>query len=196
MEIISQREFGRRVGVSEGMVRKAIDNGWIIQGRTTRPSGTPAISYEIALEEWKASPGGIQAAAKNPNAILQSVKRTPEPKAETPAADPIKPAALFDPELAAEKAKIIKSKGMSQQISIQRAALALQKEQGKLVDKEQADKQLFEFGQMLSESILTVPHRIIDQVRTADRHTGLHLMLNELKQALRGLDKPPDLTKY
>ena len=194
MELISQREFGRRVGVSEGMIRKAIDNGWIIQGCTTRPSGTPAINYEVALAEWNASPGGIKAAAKNTEAAGTIKTKTPDSKAP-PAPETKIP--LLDPAIAADKKQIIEDKKFSTRLLLQRQALELQKAQGKLVDREATDKQLFEFGQSITENLLTLPNRTVDLIRGApDRHTAVTIFTNELKTALRGLAQPPDLSKY
>jgi hypothetical protein len=194
MELISQREFARRVGVSEGMIRKAVDNGWIIQGCTKRPSGLPAIAYETALAEWNASPGGIKSAAKNINTPAD-VKTKPLDTKPPAASDQRAP--LLDPAISADKKQIIEDKKFSTRLQLQRQALELQKAQGKLIDKEATEKQLFEFGQSITENLMTLPNRIVDLIRSAaDRHTAVTIFTNELKQALRALAQPPDLSKY
>jgi hypothetical protein len=198
MEIISQREFSRRVDVSEGTIRKAIEAGWIINGCTTRASGLPAINYEIALEEWEKSPGGLQAAEKR-TLKGEIRKKTPVPdvtKSTAPADAPPSPKLpIYDAEAAEIKKNIIKEKSITAKIQQQKQALELQKILGKLVDKDKVEGELFNFGKGIRENLTRVPDRYIDEIRNApDRHTAYQILLNGINEALRSLSSPPDLS--
>lgn len=200
-EIISQREFARRIGVSEATVRKAITNDWIVGGCTTRESGRPAINFETALNEWNASPAGLQAAEKNngkpASSYIPKKDRSAAPttseKITTPVAGPKAP--LYDPEAAAAKKKIIENKQNSSQIEVQRRAIELQRLMGKLVDKDLVDNILFDYGKGLRDNLVTIPDRYIDDIRNApDRNSAHEILLNGITEALRSLSTPPDLT--
>lgn len=200
MEVISQREFGRRLGVTETTIRKAVSSGWIVEGRTLRDNGRPAILYEKALQEWNTSPAGIHAAKNQGKSISGYVPKkqrtSPGTEEQHTASEKLK-APLYDPEAAAAKKKIIEYKQNSGHIDMQRRAIELQRLMGKLIDKEQAYNILFEFGKGLRENLLALPNRSVDEIRTApDRHSAVMIYEAAINEALRALTVPPDLTKY
>ena len=47
MELISKREFARRVGVSHTAINKAVENGRVVYA-----SGTRKLNYPVAREQW------------------------------------------------------------------------------------------------------------------------------------------------
>ena len=47
MELISKREFARRVGVSHTVINKAVENGRVVYA-----SGTRKLNYPVAREQW------------------------------------------------------------------------------------------------------------------------------------------------
>jgi hypothetical protein len=202
MTVISQREFARRVGVSEATIRKGIDAGWIINGRTTRPSGTPAIDYETALQEWNNSPGGLQAAAKGnklaaPGADKKPAAEVPQKETTTnaTAAPAVNKDVFFDPEILAKKRKILSEKEQSSTISRQRQQLALQKELGLLVSKDKVDSALFEFGKSVRENLLVLPNRLTALIRSAPSdQEGQRIFYDGLVSMLKILTNPPDLS--
>lgn len=206
-EIISQREFSRRIGVSEATVRKAIEAGYIMEGRTTRPSGLPAINYETALAEWNNSPAGLQAEEKRTVKAPVTKTTTPKPAgAKDTSGQPedkiMEPGAggkkiFYDPEIMASKKEILEDKKNSVKIRTQRDALELAKAMGKLVEKSHVESALFEFGKGLRDNLTTIPDRYIDDIRNApDRHTAHEILLNGINEALRLLASPPDLTRH
>lgn len=186
-EIISQREFARRVNVSEGMIRKAIspDYGWISKGRTTTESGRPALDYEMALDEWNKSPGGLKSPGILPQKATTKVKDTAEKEVKT---------TIQLPEVPAEKLEMMAKRNRSIDISTARAALQLQKEQDKLVDKDKSYAAWFEFGKMLRENIMILPARLTALIRSAPSdQEGQEIFANGIEDALRNLTTPPDL---
>ena len=199
-EVISQREFGRRLNVSEGTVRKAIDAGYIVQGRITKDSGKPALIYEIALQEWNNSPAGLQAEEKRKGPaptpkVTTTVKNFVQTKSESQPdqkAGPVKP--IFDPEAAAAKKEILKDKQTQVKLRIQKEALELQRLTKKLVDKEIVYRELFEFGKSIRDNIMTVPDRCIDELRNAkSRHEAHKILTDYLTEALRSLSATPNI---
>lgn len=194
-ELISQREFARRVKVSEGMIRKAIDNGWIINGRTTRPSGTPALFYEIALDEWNKSPGGLKAPGILPQKDTKTLPKSASTAPESPAAN--SKTITINPEVSAEKLEMMAKRNKSIDISTARQALALQKEQNKLVDKEKSYSAFFDFGKMLRENLTLLPSRLTQLIRSAatDRE-GQDIFAKGIEEVLQNITTPPDLTAF
>lgn len=186
-EIISQREFARRVNVSEGMIRKAIspDYNWIVTGRTTTESGRPALIYETALEEWNKSPGGIKSPGVLPKKPAKQSKDSADSQPKTPP---------LLPEVSAEKLEMMAKRNKSIDISTARAALQLQKEQNKLVDKDKSYAAWFEFGKMLRENLMILPARFTALIRAAQTdQEGQEIFANGIEEALRDVTTPPDL---
>lgn len=202
-EIISQREFGRRIEVSEASVRKAITAGYIVQGSVPKENGGRAISYEIALHEWNNSPAGLKAAVKNMSTgspdgpVKQRVTVLSSGPDNQNVTEDLSQAKLpiFDPALAESKKAILEDKRTSSRISMQRQALQLQKEMNKLVDKDRTEGSLFEFGKAIRENIMQVSSRCIDRIRAAaDNNEAKNILDEELKTSLRLLASPPDLS--
>lgn len=196
MELISQREFSRRIGVSEGSVRKAIEALYIVNGRVTRDNGTPAIDYETALAEWNASPAGLKSADKTPQIRIKTPvagknsAESGQKEADTQVKNPV-----FNPELMAEKQNMMARRSKSMEISTARAALALQKEQQKVVDKDKSYAAFFEFGKGLRENLLTLPTRLTALMRAAATdHEAAAIMSRGIEDILQSCTAPPDLT--
>jgi hypothetical protein len=180
-EIISIREFGRRVECSDTAVRKAIKEGIIVNGVHTKDNGQPAISFEIALAEWSARGGGeqklnsgienkssyipknkIQMVVKNSNQQSQQTGTGTTTREEANRQKAILTAELLKIELAEKK--------------------------GTLVNKAHVYKSLYEMGQVIRDSMLAIPDRIIDNLLSVgnesrnDAHALLQKEINETLQ--------------
>lgn len=178
-EIVSIREFARRIGLSDTAIRKRIydltDNpeGIIINGKW-QEGKKPALLWETARQEWINGGGQISIEAES---VLPD---RPASEKETPKQDE-------------DLAKARKAKAM---IEVQRSGLMLKKLQGELVNKAAVYKEFFEYGQKKSESLMQIPDRVVHSMRNAETDTGaLQILQKELEDWLIDFCNGPDDTK-
>jgi hypothetical protein len=174
-EIISIREFGRRVGVSDTAIRKAIDAGKIVRAIGTNPNnGRPTLDYDLALEEWKASGGGIHAVnyeVKPQPAKAQkqpAAKPEPAPAAYT-SAPPVQPPVDTGTLVAAKRAQAVYIAKIKE--------LEYKRMAGTLVEKDKVYQSLFAFGQEVRNAFQALPDRIIDELRASQNRNEAHKLL-------------------
>lgn len=178
--IISIREFARRVGCSDTSIRKAIKAGKIVNGvvHNPDPNGHNKVNYEIAFKEWSASydpsyPSNDKLRSK----MMATIEKTEPTSEEKPAADTGNSINSAKRAQAILKAKLLE--------------IDLKERQGKLVDKQQVYMALFEAGKEVKASIMAVPDRVIDAVFSAKSRNEAHTILT--KALIEALDTMSDV---
>ncbi len=181
--LISIREFARRVGCSDTAIRKAIKSGKISKGYIGRPDGHGKIDYEAAFKEWSASYDPSYPSNEKLRAKMMATLDKQKPQTETPEAQgtSVDGASMN----AAKRAQaILKAKILE---------IELKERQGKLVDKQQVYMALFEAGKEVKASIMAVPDRIIDAVFSAPNRNEAHTILT--KALIEALDTMSDIQR-
>lgn len=159
-EIISIREFARRVGVSDTAIHKAIKLGKISIVEDGKKKG---INYQTGLHELQAF----------------GIGGTKEKTCENIT------------NLNADNATFIESKRREAFFKSELARLDLEEKNGTLVSKEQVYSDLFDFGNEVKNTILSIPDRIIDELITLskDRNAAHNLLTYSLTDALTALSE-------
>lgn len=174
-ERISQREYAKRLGISNEAVSKAIREGKIDKG-WDREEGKIIVEY--ANKEW-----GALHMKTNVSRLLQQ-----EPGEEGPSsadwASPGKKGGLT----LTNESSFADAKRVREIIHAQLAALDLKERKGELVKKEEVYKQLYAFGQQVRIAVMTTPDRIIDTLLAAKNRMEAYTILSAcLLEALEGL---------
>lgn len=168
LEKISIREYARRIGVSETAVRKAIKKGKILRGYD--PSDKKIIPT-LADKEY-GSLSSVDAAQSSISLPKEGIGKVSLNK-DMPYAEIRKAKELVQTKL---------------------LALELQREEGKLVNKEAVYKELFDFGRTIRTSLLQIPDRCIDDIlRAPNRHEGYNILLNAITEVLTQLSDTSSL---
>lgn len=164
-EIISIREFARRVGVSDTAIRKAIKLGKIKMVQTGSQKG---INYETGLQAVKDfGIGAIYNEKNTENNILEPT--IPNVAAKTKA----------------DTATFQESKRREAYFKSELARLEYEKESNILVNKQEVYKQLFALAKEIKNQILLVPDRCIDEILEAESRNESHtILLKELNETL------------
>lgn len=202
LEKVSQREFARRLGVSNEAVSKAVNTGKISKGWDKKEK---KIIVEKAMEEW----GNIflQANAEGAAATAEAVKRLQD----FPTMQPDKPQAkrkdpddseqgAFDEleefELAvSSKAPFAEALRVEKVAKARQEIIKLRKETGELVNKEAVYRQLYGFGQSVRNALLVIPDRAIDEILAAPNRSTAHQVLTKyVHEALTKLTDVDNLT--
>lgn len=171
--IISIREFARRVGSSEGNIRKIIKAGKISKGLNS--SGK--IVYNVALSEYKEWYGYKMPEIKNEvkeNKVIES-KEVEETELET---DPVefvedKPIRIRN------SARFEEAKRLEQVIKTRTAQLEYEQLKGSLVSSKEVYKELFAVGQTVRSSLQGIPDKYIDNILACETRIEAHEMLNK-----------------
>jgi hypothetical protein len=172
-ELISVREFSRRLGCSDVAIHKAIKAGKIVKGVTKDKKGWPLIIPDVAIIEWGKNYDPNYTSNENLKTQLHTEKKQPEQIGATEAgsmAAAKRAQAIF-------KAKILE--------------IELKEKQSKLVDKKQVYMALFEAGKEVKSSIMSVPDRIIDAVFSAKSRNEAHTILT--KALIEALETVADI---
>lgn len=153
IEIVSIREFGRRVGVSDAAIRKAIGNGRISPKciRTNEKNGRPEMFYEMALKDWQQAGGGLV------KEIDQSAGKK-KPDAPPPPADPNAPVGAMTMQEANRRKAVYEQ---------QMKALDLAERQKILVNRDLVFEELFNFGVEIKSAIEAMPDKYLDLILAA-----------------------------
>jgi hypothetical protein len=173
-EIISIREFSRRVKVSDTAIRKAITAGHIVAGKVV-DNGMPKISYELAKQEWDIYQ------SQQGKAITQAVtkpKTTPSPQPVRQAAPPPAPAPVVQAEAPKPQAgTLAAARLVKEQLNAKLLEMEVRVKMGKLVDRDTVYSNLFAAGQEIRINFLTLPDRYIDDIRAAASRNEAHTIL-------------------
>lgn len=175
---ISIREFARRVGASDTLVLRLINNEIITKGVTYKKSGRAEVDYDVVLEQWIASGREVKGSP--------TVKETKPVTGKTE-----KPQTPVDPG-GGGQVSIVEANRRKAIYDMQNKGLDLAERQGTLVNKQKVFKQLFDFGQNLRNNILTIPDRIIDDIRAMENRNDAHQKLYDaLADELEKLSDTP-----
>ena len=188
LERISQREYARRLGISNELVSRAVKCGQIKKGWDKEAA---KIIVEHANVEW-----GAMYLKTDVNKILkQPIGEDDAPEAshgagehafehaevETSNTDNLR---LHDGTSFAE------AKRIREIVEAQLASLELKEKKGDLVRKENVYKELFSFGQQLRVALLAIPDRNIDLILSASNRAEAHqLLTGEIHGVLEEITK-------
>lgn len=161
-ELISVREFARRVGCSDVAVHKAIKSQKIVKGFVYGKDGKGKIDPEVAAQEW----------GKNfdPN-------YTSNPKLRQTIGEAAGSSIPEDSVATRSGSSIADAKRAQAILKAKLLDIELKEKQGKLVDKALVYQSLFAAGQEVRAAILAVPDRIIDTLMACDTRNEAHTML-------------------
>lgn len=156
-EKISQREYARRLGISNEAVSRAVKKGLIKSGWDARDK---KIIFEKANEEW-----GLLHKETDVSGIINEDDPNPKP----PKADP-KLKLTSD-------TSFVEARRINEVIRAQIQAIELQKIKKELVNKEEVGRQLFSFGQQLRIMLMATADRVIDNVLASKNRAEAHNIL-------------------
>jgi hypothetical protein len=170
-ERISLREYGRRKGVSDTSVRKAIAAGYIVNGVDRTDPKKPKIIPSIADAEWSSnrSTSHERTTRTGQKNIADIV---PDHIAETSnvvgaTSEMVK--ASDNTRAAAQKVQaVLKAKMME---------LEYKEKLGELVSKQAVYKSLYGIGQEIRGKLMTIPDRHIDDIMASKSRNEAHLLL-------------------
>ena len=151
-QLISLREFARRMAVTEKTIRDAIVKSKIVEGVFYK-DGKPKIRFEIAKKEFEVLGVGYRSYLKNDDAPINSVNEQEKEEDDPDAIAGLTGASTLGQAQRAEK--IFKA---------QLAYLELEKEKGALVDRDQVFRTLFAFGNEMKAAFQALPERITDDL--------------------------------
>lgn len=170
-EKISQREYARRLGISNEAVSKAIREHRIVKGWNKKEG---KIIVEHADKEF-----GFMWRETNVSELVDD-----EPAQNNPSGK-----LTLNGNSSFSEARRVKEIMQAQLI-----ALDLQQRKGELVNKEIVYKQLFTFGQNIRSSFLAIPDRTIDNILASKSRAEAHnLLTNALHEVLEALTKTDNL---
>ena len=161
-EIISIREFARRVGAGATTIRHHIQAGHFTKGSTIDDKGRPKMVWPTAEDEWKVCGGA--STVKGPVS-----------------------GNMGDDEIPA----YAESRAATEYYKSQIAKIELDEKQGLYVKKEDVYKALYESASNLRSAILSVPKLVVDDVMACtDRGEAIELIYKALEtQLLRMVDE-------
>lgn len=182
-EIISIREFARRKNLSEGYIRRMIDNGVITaKSMTRKKNGHPAIIAERAEADWTINYHATRPAPNKPEvedaAPPMEIRRSViKQVAETGVV----------PENRKTKQELDR---IHAELKIQLTAIQLKERKAVLVEQGLVYRAMFEIGQELRRDIMSLPDKILDNIRGADtRAEAYAIMYNGLTDALKSISE-------
>ena len=158
-ELISLREFGKKVGASHVGIKKAIDAGYILKGFVNGK-----IDYDVAKKEWDTRPVAKTEKKKKAQAT-NSKKRN-----------------------GIENITIQEAKRREAVFKAERAQLDVEELRGKLVRKDVVMKELFAAGQEVRITLQSIPDKEIDNILAAStRNEALSILNTAIVNALESL---------
>lgn len=198
-ERVSQREYARRLGISNEAVRKAIEAKKIVKGWDEKEK---KIIVEKANEEW----GNIHIQANeeanaNQNEALVRIQSYMPNQGKPPGKknqDPDDTQAATLEELAnyefEKKTSFAEALRVEKVAKAQIAVLDYKEKITELVNKGEVYRKLFAFGQSVRQAMLAVPDRCIDALIAAQSRAVAHKILSEeIHEALQKLATPPEI---
>jgi phage terminase Nu1 subunit (DNA packaging protein) len=205
-EEISIREFGRRVGESDTMIRNHIAAGKIgadAVGKNPK-NGRPFIFYELAYKYYAAIKGLDPTPPVHDNKqqtttqIVETIEEScqeGEKKMTKIKGDQVQdkgykkpPVPVLNPDAINISSQYAHADLREKKAKAELAELKLAEQRGSLVNKAVVKKVLYEFGSALRNQILSVPDRVIDVIYSASDRAEAHRILTvELNEALSRL---------
>lgn len=162
-DLISQREFAKRIGVDERKIRYFIGKGKLSKCVKYDEKGKPQISYAIGIEEAE-SVGLIKVKSTKP--VKEKKLSKPESKNE--------PALEFaDGELLTYNQAIQKKENYIAKLK----ELEFKKLEGELVNADLVYTTLLDFATIKRNNLLAIPDRITDELMSIADRNSFHKML-------------------
>lgn len=179
LERISQREYARRLGISNEAVSKAIREGKIDRG-WDKVDGKIIVEY--ANIEW----GTLHMSTALPSLFSPEELETTEERPVQRLANTGQKGLSLTNESSFAEAKRVR-----EIIQAQLAALDLKERKEELVKKDEVYKQLYTFGQQMRLTLLATPDRGIDAILAAKNRTEAYNILSAtIIEALEHLTNP------
>jgi hypothetical protein len=150
-ELISLREFARRIKIDEKIIRRAILSGKIKEG-VKDVNGKPKIAYSVALAEANKMGIGLRSPNKSSKPISNKTRAHELPD----------PADNFDPENELLSYPDALRKKENYVAGIKK--LEFLEKQRTLVDKSEVYSQLFEFGKEIRTEFESMPGRVSHKI--------------------------------
>lgn len=178
-ERISQREYARRLGLSNEAVSKAIREGKIDRG-WDKVEGKIIVEY--ANIEWGALHMGTSMPSLFPEQMLETTEERPLQRLPTPAGKGLS---------LSNESSFAEAKRVKEIIQAQLAALDLKERKEELVKKDEVYKQLYTFGQQMRIALMATPDRGIDAILAAkSRSEAYNILSTAIVEALEQLTNP------
>lgn len=179
-EYVSQREFAKRIGCSEGNLRKAIKAGKLSKSVIRDENGRPKIDYELGLKEYKQN-YDFRYFGRNEKTIPIVTGATEADEVEAPEQKAV------NKMLMAKEAKAVYDAKLAQ--------LEYERETGKLVEKQVVYRALFAAGQRIRDRLQGIPARVIDDMLAApSRIDALTILTKEIHGILEDLSNMNEIT--
>ena len=183
-EIVSFREFARRLGVGEKTIRDGVKTGKIKKGVEYDDNGKPKLNYAIALQEAKDVGLGRKALGgeiklKVPRKYSKPVDELNEPNDKQEDAQ--------EGEILSYAQAIQKKENFLAKIK----ELEFKEKEGSLVSKEEVFKELFTFGQEMRDAFQVIPNQVAANIAAAGGNinkittllsTAIHDVLEKLSK--------------
>lgn len=191
-ELISIREYGRRKGVSDTTIHKALKSGKIVKGLVSK-AGKKFINPAIADAEWSASynPSHERITRAGTAPSIAGVVPSPTPQESQSVPD-------LGAAASGGLGTLAKAKSAKAVYDAKIAELNYKEKAGTLVDKQHVYKALYAAGQEVRQSLMIIPDRIIDELLAAPSRNAAHQMLvDAISGALENLSEIQnrDITK-
>jgi hypothetical protein len=174
MSLLNQAKYAKHAGISKAAVSKLVSRGRLDEALVDNGAGNALIDSEVAdrIRSEGIKPYG---------------KKNPPKRIRPEISDDEKQQTIFD-------AGVPKCNNFTEAQKIDReyqAALRkldLEQRQGKLIDAEQVEKDAYEIGRRVRDSVLSIPDRISASLAVINDESEIHNRLKtELRNALTGL---------
>ena len=162
--LISQREFARRLGVSEKTVRDGIKTGKISKGVIIE-NGKPKINFEIAFQESQTIGLGFKVLKQTES------KKSPDVRSKVESKNLLDDLGVLS---------LSDALRLKENHNAKLKELELKKMEGSLLNKDEVFTQLFDFHQELRNALLAIPDRITDTlIAYSEDRNKVHQLINE-----------------
>lgn len=175
-DIISLREFARRMSIGEKTIRDAVKLGKIVDG-VTQVNGKPKIIYGIAYKEFKEINLGAQVLGESDYNEVSQEDMISEGVAGLGGNTSLATATRAE--------KIFKA---------QKAFLEVERLKGTLVERDEVYRQLYQASTEIRSALMSIPDRITDELiaNMDDRNSVYRLLTDTLNNELTRLSDMKD----
>jgi hypothetical protein len=182
-DLISIRECGRRLGVSESSVRKAILAQRIKIAKRVGKGNRPLLDWAEASVDWENN-GCLMKTAKKDSPIIESKK----PIIIENNTSAFK---LYDSDDVIElppNPTINQSRQYKEAYRARMARLDYEEKSGKLIDVEKVKAQAFNTGRSIRDALLNIPDRVASELAAETDAARVHALLTaDIREALNAL---------
>lgn len=148
--------------------------------QTKQSTGSISLSERIHFSKSQRSEKMVDVPEPEPE---EDFKEDPEPDAKKQRVKELPAKELTEYDVG--KLEILESERRNKSATARIKEIELLEKQGRLVDKAKQDKTLFQFGIQIRDKVMSIPQRVIDQIRAADTRNEAELILTiELNKAL------------